>query len=273
MSNGIIEIKENDINEISAYLKNSSNKIVNSCSSLDAYLANITKTGLLRKGTAKIKNQMNSIGQGISSVSASVIKQYEAMELVENNLKNKADSIEIPMDFVKNDTSRSVDINSGKLKKEDGKAINANDNTKTEELKFDSIIEYNENLKYIVKDYEEKNHKIELNGDKTLLKKIKNNRTININDKLDDSIIVTKDMKNIKNDNSININDKLDASVVKKAVMSNIKGNLTEMTAKINLELPVDRINLTQFNASNFQISDIDVNYKINRKRLTSINK
>ena len=80
-------------------------------------------------------------------------------------------------------------------------------------------------------------------------------------------------MKNIKNDNSININDKLDASVVKKAVMSSIKGNLTEMTAKINLELPVDRINLPQFNASNFQISDIDVNYKINRKRLTSINK
>jgi len=273
MSNGIIEIKENDINDISAYLKKSSDKIINSCGTLESSFANITKTGLLKEGSAKIKNQMTAIGEGISSVSNSVIKQYEAMDLVETTLKNKADSIEIPMDFVKNDSSQSIDINSGKLKKDDGKAVNANDNTKTEELKFDSIIEYNENLKYIVKDYEDKNHKIELNGDNTLLKNIKNERIIEINDKLDDSIIKTKDVKNIKNDNTADIDSKLAESTITKKVINNIKGNLSEMNAKINLELPVGKVELTQFNLNNFQISDIDVNYKINKKKLTSINK
>ena len=248
MSNGIIEIKENDMNEIYSHLKKNSNKIIGASNAIGTSMAKITKTGLLKSGTTKIKNQMNAIGEGIESMGNSVIKQYESMERVETSLKSKAESINIPMDFVKNDTSRNVDINAGKLKKDDGKAVNADDNTKTEELKFDSVIDYNENLKYIVKEYEDKNHEIVLNGDKTLLKNIKNERKIEINDKLDDSIIIKKNIESIE-------------------------GNLDEMTAKINLELDMGRVNLTKLNLNGFNISDINTNYRITKKSLTSIKK
>ena len=273
MSNGIIEIKENDMNEIYSHLKKNSNKIIGASNAIGTSMAKITKTGLLKNGTAKIKNQMNAIGEGIESMGNSVIKQYESMERVETSLKSKAESINIPMDFVKNDTSRNVDINAGKLKKDDGKAVNADDNTKTEELKFDSVIDYNENLKYIVKEYEDKNHEIVLNGDKTLLKNIKNERNIDIDDKLDDSIIIKKDTKNIKKESNIDINSDLEDTDVKKKYIKSIEGNLEEMTAKINLELDVGRVNLTKLNLSNFQISDDNINYTINKQRLTSINK
>ena len=246
MGNGIIEINEKEINDIANHLKKSSNNVQESTSRMSTSFKSFTKVGLFSKGSNKLSKQMNAISSGISKMGDAVLKQYDNMNQTENALKAKAENIDIPQDFVVNDASRAIDMKSDKLTKEDGKKVDSTDNTKQEELIFDSTISYNEKLKDIVKEYESINGKIiinGINGTKNKLGKIKNGKVISV----------------------VNVSGE---SVIKKEELENINHELKNMIQDIDLDLDINKINLKSLNLEMFKDSSLDDYYAINKKNL-----
>ena len=189
MSNGVINIRESDIQAIANHLAKSSSDVSMCSSDISSGIKSFTKVGLFSNGAAQLSKQMNTISSGISRLGNTVIKQYDEMANAESSLKVKAEAINIPRDFVTNDASQDINMKSGNLEKEDGKGVNAKDNTKEEKLNFEECINYNDKLKDIVKAYEEKNGEIEIKGHKTNISNISKSEVLEMVEDIEDTII------------------------------------------------------------------------------------
>jgi len=244
MGNGVINIKESEMQSISNHLKKTANDVSLSNSNMGSSFKSFTKVGLLSNGANKISDQMSSISNYINRVGSTVMKQYEEMEHTEKGLKAKADEINIPNDFVTNDTSKDIYMKSGKLEKEDGKKVDANDNTKEEQLEFKECIDYNEKLKNIVKDYEKKNGEIEIKGYKTAL-------------------------SNIKNSDELELIEDIEDSIIEKEMLTNINSEFILKENNINMdELNLNKVILTQMDYGSLKASIYDDKYIVKRTDL-----
>ena len=118
-----------------------------------------------------------------------------------------AEDIEIPNDFVTNDSSLNIGMKSGKLKKEDGKKVKSTKKNSKQKMKFESCIKYNDNLKEIVKQYENEHGEIVLNGNNVKLSNIKNENDTTIDETMEDSIIIKKIITKLNDELSETIPD------------------------------------------------------------------
>lgn len=207
MDDGSIVINENEINDIKAYLDRSSDNIENTSQKISSLFSSFTDVGLFSDGAMKIKSQMDSISSQVSDMGTSIHKQYDDMEKIENKLSRMADEIEIPNDFITNDSSININVNSGKLKKNDGKKVKSDKKDDKKKLQFESSIKYNDNLKEIVKQYEEEHGEILLNGNLVHLSSIKNDNKVTIDETTDNSIIIKKIVTKLNNEMSKKIPD------------------------------------------------------------------
>ena len=173
MSNGVIEFRESEFNEINRVLDKSVSRINGTNETFSDSFKDATNVDLMTESTSKIGKQMSTIANQINKMNSTISSAYENMSHVEDTLTSKAEEINAPTDFYKNDSSRNISVNSGKMNKEDGEAINPNNQNNEKDLQFKDVLDYNDKLKHIVKEYEFNNGEIDINSDKADLKNIK----------------------------------------------------------------------------------------------------
>ena len=240
MSNGILEIRENEINEIHSAINKSVSNMETFTNKISPSFKNATDAGLLNKTTDKIKNQMNIIHSQTDRMNKTLSNAYENMSLLENELTNKAEEIIAPKDFDTNDSSHSISYNIGKLNKDDGQAIKKDSDTNTENLKFNNVLEYNNKLKNIVKEYESINGEIEIQGNIT-------------------------DLVNIKKQ-EVKIDGKIDENSFEKAMLTNISKEINDKHPEINDSFEIKSMNLKALKNTNINQTNYDDLY-INCKK------
>ncbi|MBR4260505.1 MAG: hypothetical protein IKQ33_00925 [Clostridia bacterium] len=199
MSNEVLDIRELEFDEMSNCLNKSGSIISNVSSNVQPSFSRMNSVGLLKKSTDLIKKQTNIISNQIKGMDQSLRNTYDNFNILENGLYEKVSEIKSPTEFRKKDTSNSISMSSGHLKKDDGTAINADNANDEKDLKFGEVLEYNENLKKIVKDYEELNGEIDVTTNKTLLGNIKKDE-VTIDETMEDSSLEEKIMKDISNE-------------------------------------------------------------------------
>lgn len=237
----IVTIKESEMDEIAAHLGKSSNSIMDMPSNLAKDFSNVTSTGLLKKSVDLIGKQITQIKESIDNTKKSVQKTYDDFAYVEKSLKIEAEKINTPMDFIKNDSSYVTDKSSLTLNKEDGKAVNGNNETKKESLDFEKSMEYNDDLKKIVKEYERHNGEIDIKLNKGTLYSIENDYS-DEKKEIDDIEIEKKNLEHIEKEESITVEFDDDTTLKKEIIK--------ELNNKINNKHP-------EFNES-FELKDID---------------
>ena len=219
MSNGVIDIRENEIIDINQHLNKGASKAEQLSQNITSSFSSITKTGLLSTGTSVIGRQVNTIASQIERTNTSVTKSYENMKYIEKRLEEKVNEINAPTDFYKNDSSREVTTGSFELSKDDGKSINTNSLVEINDTQFKSALEYNEKIKNIVNDYEVSVGQIEMDVDKVELGKVNNN-----------SEVVENDIENIS---------------IEKESVNNINKTLGENTSHFDNSSQLNKINIS----------------------------
>lgn len=227
MSNGVIDIRENEFSEIQSHLNKSASNLDSCGNSISSSFKDATDVGLLSKTTNKINKQMSIISNQINRINKTVASTYDNMSLLEKELTNKANEIVAPTDFYTNDTSFNITINAGNLDKEDGKSINSTNETNKQDLEFKKVIDYNESLKKIVKEYENKNGEIDIAGDYIDLVNVKKDQ-VSIDSTIDDYSIRNKILNNINkeiNDCNPEFDDKFEIKELNLKALKNIDLN------------------------------------------------
>ena len=257
MSNGVLEIREFEISDIENNLNKSSSKIEQASTNMTSNLSKINSVGLLTKSTNTIKKQLSTIMNNVNKTNQSISNTYENISFLENNLTAKAEEIEVPLDFVKNDSSNRISITSGSLNKEDGKSVNSNASLTKEELDFNKSLEYNDKLKNIVKEYEEINGSLDdYSIDKTTIDQLKNEE-IKINSELDDEITNTVNLEEVEYHDVV-IHDTDESSTIKKALIEQLNQDINKRHPEFNDSFEIDDINLEQL--ENEESKEVDYN-------------
>jgi hypothetical protein len=86
--------------------------------------SNIKQTGLLDAGITKISNQLTGITSSIFNVKNIVKKHSTEMFTMDRQMAKIAEQIDIPQDFVKNDSMKANEFHETLLKKMDGTSVN-----------------------------------------------------------------------------------------------------------------------------------------------------
>ena len=257
MSNGVLEIREFEISDIENNLNKSSSKIEQASTNMTSNLSKINSVGLLTKSTNTIKKQLSTIMNNVNKTNQSISNTYENISFLENNLTAKAEEIEVPLDFVKNDSSNRISITSGSLNKEDGRSVNSNASLTKEELDFNKSLEYNDKLKNIVKEYEEINGSLDdYSIDKTTIDQLKNEE-IKINSELDDEITNTVNLEEVEYHDVV-IHDTDESSTIKKALIEQLNQDINKRHPEFNDSFEIDDINLEQL--ENEESKEVDYN-------------
>lgn len=257
MSNGVLEIREFEISDLENNLNKSSSKIEQASTNMTSNLSKINSVGLLTKSTNTIKKQLSTIMNNVNKTNQSISNTYENISFLENNLTAKAEEIEVPLDFVKNDSSNRISITSGSLNKEDGKSVNSNASLTKEELDFNKSLEYNDKLKNIVKEYEEINGSLDdYSIDKTTIDQLKNEE-IKINSELDDEITNTVNLEEVEYHDVV-IHDTDESSTIKKALIEQLNQDINKRHPEFNDSFEIDDINLEQL--KNEESKEVDYN-------------
>ncbi len=246
MGNGIMDVRSYEIDSTISFLNNSQNNIASCADKTSTLFSSFTNVGLFSEGSKIIQKQMNSISNGVGKMGKSIEKFETNIFDKEIALKTKAEGIEIPNDFVTNDSSSLVQMNSGMLSKNDGNKINSSNENKEKDLEFNSSIKYNANLKKVVKEYEEKNGEILING--------KAIRLENIESKKDSSI-----------------DDSIDESIISKKILSSISNEINQKNSELDMSLEIEKVYLPGLKKSDLTNSTFDESYVVVRKGLSSI--
>ena len=261
MSNGVLEIREFEISDIENNLNKSSSKIEQASTNMTSNLSKINSVGLLTKSTNTIKKQLSTIMNNVNKTNQSISNTYENISFLENNLTAKAEEIEVPLDFVKNDSSNRISITSGSLNKEDGKSVNSNASLTKEELDFNKSLEYNDKLKNIVKEYEEINGSLDdYSIDKTTIDQLKNEE-IKINSELDDEITNKVNLEEVEYHDVV-IHDTDESSTIKKALIEQLNQDINKRHPEFNDSFEIDDINLEQLENEESKEVDYNDSYK-----------
>ena len=260
MSNGVIDIRGNEIEAINSQLRKSSAKIDGAATNMNSNFSGITSTGLLSTSTNLISEQMNVIRENINKTDSGVRKTYDNLCNTETLLKSKAEDISVPLDFTKNDSSSNVNTKSTTLNKEDGQEINSDNNTDEEQLKFEKSLDYNEKLKNIIKDYEDTHGEIEINGSLELLGNVK--KDSDTNEKLLDEINGEETtLDDMSGSEEKQIKDKVNYTIGHKKLLESIKHEINEKHPEFNNSFDIEEVYLN--NIKKDTVSEEDLTYKV----------
>lgn len=91
--------------------------------------SSIMNTGLLNTGINTIVDQINSITTSIFNVKSIMKKHSTEMFNMDRNMANIAEKIEVPQDFVKNNSMQEKSFEEYMFSKVDGKSVNSGDAT------------------------------------------------------------------------------------------------------------------------------------------------
>lgn len=194
--------------------------------------SNVAKTGLFDLGISTINRQINGITTSIFNVKNIVKKHSGEMFNMDRKMAEIAEDIEIPQDFVSNDSRSENTFNQIILDKIDGKSVNAEQNTTKVEENFNSAVT-KENLQNISNSQtlKEESYNDQTAINKQNLNNIDNNRTLE-EQRLNDATNIAKEALNNINKaqdlNEVKINEN---STIKSQVLNNIN-NLKDMTTQ-----------------------------------------
>lgn len=194
--------------------------------------SNVAKTGLFDLGISTINRQINGITTSIFNVKNIVKKHSGEMFNMDRKMAEIAEDIEIPQDFVSNDSRSENTFNQIILDKIDGKSVNAGQNTTKVEENFNSVVT-KENLQNISNSQtlKEESYNDQTAINKQNLNNIDNNRTLE-EQRLNDATNIAKEALNNINKaqdlNEVKINEN---STIKSQVLNNIN-NLKDMTTQ-----------------------------------------
>ena len=199
--NDFISINEQEMNNIVKYLEKSSNNVGILSEGTTAEFSSFRNADLFCDGISKINQQIGKISNSITNVKNIIVRQNQVMEDSENRLFAKAEQIEIPRDFIKNDSSKVVQQNDVKLCKNDGKTISKDDRNILADFNF------NDDMKHVNIYNQNNNSSKEFSkysdnyfNDKLFLQNINNNNDI-YTETYDDSLTIEKEvLKNVNND-------------------------------------------------------------------------
>lgn len=194
--------------------------------------SNVAKTGLFDLGISTINRQINGITTSIFNVKNIVKKHSGEMFNMDRKMAEIAEDIEIPQDFVSNDSRSENTFNQIILDKIDGKSVNTGQNTTKVEENFNSVVT-KENLQNISNSQtlKEESYNDQTAINKQNLNNIDNNRTLE-EQRLNDATNIAKEALNNINKaqdlNEVKINEN---STIKSQILNNIN-NLKDMTTQ-----------------------------------------
>lgn len=260
MAKGVIDVRSSEIEAINSQLRKSAAKMESAATNMKSDFSGIVSTGLLNTSTSLINKQMDTIRQNINRTNLSVSSSYDNLCSTETLLKNKAEEIIVPLDFVKNDSSSSVGTKETSLDKKDGQEINSDNSTDEEELKFEKALDYNEKLKSIIKDYEDIHGEIEINGS---LKGLGNIKKDSDTDKktlgeIDGEKTSLDDMSGSEEKQ---IDDKVDYTIKHKDMLDNINKEINERHPEFNDSFDVEEVYVEDVKTDN--VTEEDLTYEV----------
>lgn len=132
-------------------------------SGIPANFAGMSNAGMFDMGISTINQQVNSITNSIFNVKNIVNKHSNEMFDMDRGMARAARNIEIPQDFVTNETNQVNTFNSYLLEKMDGKSVNVGSELGTIAPVADSGIQKMETLKDIINDNVVEQEKIDEN--------------------------------------------------------------------------------------------------------------
>lgn len=260
MAKGVIDVRSSEIEAINSQLRKSAAKMESAATNMKSDFSGIVSTGLLNTSTSLINKQMDTIRQNINRTDLSVSSSYDNLCSTESLLKNKAEEITVPLDFVKNDSSSSIGTKETSLDKKDGQEINSDNSTDEEELKFEKALDYNEKLKSIIKDYEDIHGEIEINGSLKELGNIKKDsdpdeKTLG---EIDGEKTSLDDMSGSEEKQ---IDDKVDYTIKHKDMLDNINKEINERHPEFNDSFDVEEVYVEDVKTDN--VTEEDLTYEV----------
>ncbi len=251
MGKNVIRMNEDDLINASQELKKSYVQADDIVSSAPNKFSQIKKTGLFSEGFSVINGQINSVSTSLNNISNILKKNSEKFFNLERTYAEKAEEIEIPIDFVKNDSRKLNTIDDIRLSKKDGKEIKTykpseiSDNveyTEKEEklgkLKTDSETELSSyddrtsikssTIKNIVKDEtKEQEFKHNYNFDLTALNTIHNNNNTEQSEYDNTSVIEKVNISNINNGKTTTLNNFNDSNRISKTTKKKVNNDIS----------------------------------------------
>ena len=236
MERGLIFIDDSTVDEISSKFNRTRVDLSDSSNSANRAFSGIMGTGLMGNSVRKISQQMEKLSSGISDVDNMVKSHRDNMFSTENALADRGESIIVPTDFDVYDSANSHEQEELSLHKKDGLSVNAGEKTTdSQEMEFEDLIEYNENLKKVLNDYELEHGRLPSYKDRHIdLGNINNNTDTEKVDIDESTIVEKKDLNNIEKESTTE-KQEIDTStdIIKKNLAS-ING--TSGTEKVSLE-------------------------------------
>ena len=251
MSNGIIDVRQSELNDIQNALNKSISNIDGFSTKFSPSFKNATSVGLLNKSTNMIQKQMSTINTQVLRMNKTISNMYDNMASLENELARKADDIQTPVDFCTNDTASSISINKGNLSKEDGRAVKDTDDKDVNDLDFENAIEYNDKLKYIVKEYENKNGEVEIQGNLINLQNVKKDQVV-IDSSIDEYSIKEEILTKINKEINEEFPDLNDSFEIESIYLEALKNQNTEQVNYDDLYLDIKKEILRRLNNGNY---------------------
>ncbi len=200
MADGFLRMKEEEFDMYSSGLKKNSDGFASTNDNFRKKFQSFVDTGLSGGSVGKIGNQMASITNSINNVNNIIRKHSNQMFGFDKEVSNKANDIDIPQDFVANDSASVNYYTETLVGKIDGKSVNEGHQTQKVNEVGDSEVN-KENL-------------IDIRGASSKLENYDGNSSI-----LGQSIM--SDISgNVTQEQNYN-----DSSNVQKAVLGNISGN------------------------------------------------
>ena len=204
MEKGYINVDEREINDITNYLNKNQVNLSDLGNTTQNNFRAMTNTKLFGKGISKITKQVSSVSSSIQRINSSIKKKSQEMLTLDETLASRAETIDVPMDFITNNSVRPHIFDGITLNKQDGKQVNDDNSINETKLVFND-----ETINTTINDLTtepSKFDKIKLNeykDKKNNLENINNNtqtESINLNYSKDG--IVNQNLAKIKNANN-----------------------------------------------------------------------
>lgn len=167
MSNNTFKIDIQEMEEASEKINKAYLKMDNTGNNVPRKFNSMNKTKLFGKGISVIDKQTKSISYSLGQIRKSIDKHTNHIADLEIAYQIKASEIEIPQDFVRNDSRQLNTINDIYLSKKDGRSVNEGSEQKPQENLSSSSITAKE-LENIKSDKEQTIQKL---NEKTIIDK------------------------------------------------------------------------------------------------------
>ena len=123
MEKGYINVDEREINNITNHLNKNQVSLNDLGNTTQNSFRAMTNTNLFGKGISKIAKQVSSISSSIQRINSSIKKKSQEMLELDETLASRAETIDVPMDFITNNSVRYHIFDGITLNKQDGKQV------------------------------------------------------------------------------------------------------------------------------------------------------